>query len=359
MMRRSAQTALVRQSGGAPMPNCGLRTDRATVRPSRDRRPWRRVDVVNVVDGEPLLRMSGGCPGCAASTATLRDGVERMVRAAVPEIVRIVDVTDHDAGLTPYYSTTVPAREPAGARGARGRHLARGRAPRCRQRLSRAPARARRWDTARRDARRPGSRREERGEGDDATAYGSPSATAIVRGARSFSQMAASSRLAVPSHQSTDPERDEALPQASGVSPGAAARLALGRLRRARRGARRLATAPRRPTGWRAGDYYGRGRGRGRPFLAALVVGRARAACRHGLSTIAPPPSGAGLSLVRPRRPSTTGNSPRRGRGSPVGRPAPAARGVAPMAPAKRRAWRGLTLANGRPAAARARSRPR
>ena len=63
-----------------------------------------RVDVVDVVDGELRLRMSGGCQGCAASTATLRDGVERMVRAAVPEIARIVDVTDHDAGLTPYYS---------------------------------------------------------------------------------------------------------------------------------------------------------------------------------------------------------------------------------------------------------------
>jgi Fe-S cluster biogenesis protein NfuA len=63
-----------------------------------------RVDVVDVVDGELWLRMSGGCQGCAASTATLRDGVERMVRAAVPEIVRIVDVTDHHAGLSPYYS---------------------------------------------------------------------------------------------------------------------------------------------------------------------------------------------------------------------------------------------------------------
>ena len=63
-----------------------------------------RVDVVDVVDGELRLCMSGGCQGCAASTATLRGGVERMVRAAVPEIVRIVDVTDHVAGLTPYYS---------------------------------------------------------------------------------------------------------------------------------------------------------------------------------------------------------------------------------------------------------------
>jgi hypothetical protein len=30
--------------------------------------------------------------------------VERMVREAVPEIVEIVDVTDHTAGENPYYT---------------------------------------------------------------------------------------------------------------------------------------------------------------------------------------------------------------------------------------------------------------
>lgn len=54
--------------------------------------------------GTVYLRMSGGCQGCAASAATLRDGVERMLRAALPQIERIVDVTDHEAGAAPYYA---------------------------------------------------------------------------------------------------------------------------------------------------------------------------------------------------------------------------------------------------------------
>jgi Fe/S biogenesis protein NfuA len=47
--------------------------------------------------------MSGGCQGCAASAATLRQGVERMVKEEVPEIREIVDITDHTAGSNPYY----------------------------------------------------------------------------------------------------------------------------------------------------------------------------------------------------------------------------------------------------------------
>lgn len=59
---------------------------------------------VERVEGRTVfLRMSGGCQGCAASSATLRQGVERMLRAALPDIREIVDVTDHEAGLTPFY----------------------------------------------------------------------------------------------------------------------------------------------------------------------------------------------------------------------------------------------------------------
>lgn len=57
-----------------------------------------------VADGIVYLRMSGGCQGCAASSATLREGVERMLRAALPQIREIVDVTDHAAGSTPFYA---------------------------------------------------------------------------------------------------------------------------------------------------------------------------------------------------------------------------------------------------------------
>lgn len=61
------------------------------------------VELVDVDDDTLYLRMGGGCQGCAASAATLRMGIERMVKEQVPEIQEIIDVTDHSAGVNPYY----------------------------------------------------------------------------------------------------------------------------------------------------------------------------------------------------------------------------------------------------------------
>jgi len=61
------------------------------------------VEMVDVDEGTLYLRMTGGCQGCAASQATLRMGIERMVREAIPDIGEIVDVTDHSAGTNPYF----------------------------------------------------------------------------------------------------------------------------------------------------------------------------------------------------------------------------------------------------------------
>lgn len=59
---------------------------------------------IDRLEGDTLyLSMGGGCQGCASAQVTLRSGVEGMIRAAVPEIRRIVDVTDHEAGENPYY----------------------------------------------------------------------------------------------------------------------------------------------------------------------------------------------------------------------------------------------------------------
>jgi Fe-S cluster biogenesis protein NfuA len=63
------------------------------------------VSATDVKDGVVSMLMSGGCQGCAASAATLRGGVEKMIRAAVPEVRDIIDVTDHGAGKIPYYSS--------------------------------------------------------------------------------------------------------------------------------------------------------------------------------------------------------------------------------------------------------------
>jgi Fe/S biogenesis protein NfuA len=61
------------------------------------------VSLVDVRDGTAYMRFGGGCQGCAAVDVTLKQGVETAVRAAVPSISAIVDVTDHDAGDNPYY----------------------------------------------------------------------------------------------------------------------------------------------------------------------------------------------------------------------------------------------------------------
>jgi Fe/S biogenesis protein NfuA len=50
------------------------------------------------------VEMSGGCQGCGMARVTLSQGVERMIKGAVPEITGVVDVTDHDAGSKPYFA---------------------------------------------------------------------------------------------------------------------------------------------------------------------------------------------------------------------------------------------------------------
>ncbi len=62
-----------------------------------------KISLVDYQDGKLLIAMSGGCQGCASSQVTLRQGVEVMVRRVAPEVVQIVDTTDHAAGTTPFY----------------------------------------------------------------------------------------------------------------------------------------------------------------------------------------------------------------------------------------------------------------
>ena len=61
------------------------------------------VTLVEVKDGTAYMRFGGGCQGCAAVDVTLKQGVETAIRTSVPSISAIVDVTDHDAGVNPYY----------------------------------------------------------------------------------------------------------------------------------------------------------------------------------------------------------------------------------------------------------------
>jgi len=62
-----------------------------------------RADLVAVEDTSAYLRLSGGCAGCGMAAVTLSQGIEVALRESVPEITRVIDVTDHAAGTNPYY----------------------------------------------------------------------------------------------------------------------------------------------------------------------------------------------------------------------------------------------------------------
>jgi len=63
-----------------------------------------RVTLVEVRDDIVYLQMGGGCQGCGMASVTLSQGIERILKEQVPEIVGIEDVTNHAAGDSPYFT---------------------------------------------------------------------------------------------------------------------------------------------------------------------------------------------------------------------------------------------------------------
>lgn len=53
--------------------------------------------------GEVVLRFGGGCHGCGMVDVTLRGGIEKTLRARLPEITAVRDATDHASGQRPWY----------------------------------------------------------------------------------------------------------------------------------------------------------------------------------------------------------------------------------------------------------------
>jgi Fe-S cluster biogenesis protein NfuA len=62
------------------------------------------VELIDVKRNEVFIRMGGGCVGCGMADVTLKQGVEKSIREAIPEVGAIMDTTDHASGRNPYYS---------------------------------------------------------------------------------------------------------------------------------------------------------------------------------------------------------------------------------------------------------------
>jgi Fe-S cluster biogenesis protein NfuA len=65
-----------------------------------------KAELVAVRNGVAEIKLTGGCQGCGAAKMTLSLGIEQSLRAKIPELLGVRDVTDHAAGERPYYSGT-------------------------------------------------------------------------------------------------------------------------------------------------------------------------------------------------------------------------------------------------------------
>jgi Fe/S biogenesis protein NfuA len=61
------------------------------------------VELLDVKDNVAYILMGGGCQGCGLADVTLKQGIEALIREAVPQITAVMDSTDHASGTNPYY----------------------------------------------------------------------------------------------------------------------------------------------------------------------------------------------------------------------------------------------------------------
>lgn len=54
-------------------------------------------------DNAVVLQLGGGCHGCGMADVTLKQGIEKTLRAHFPQISAVRDATDHATGHSPYY----------------------------------------------------------------------------------------------------------------------------------------------------------------------------------------------------------------------------------------------------------------
>jgi Fe/S biogenesis protein NfuA len=64
------------------------------------------ISLIDVKDNKVYVRFGGGCQGCGMVDVTLKQGVEVLIKEAVPEIEEILDVTEHANGDNPYYQAS-------------------------------------------------------------------------------------------------------------------------------------------------------------------------------------------------------------------------------------------------------------
>jgi len=63
------------------------------------------VQLIDYVEGRVYVQLGGGCQGCGMVDVTLKQGIEALLKQEVPEVLEVLDTTDHASGSNPYYSS--------------------------------------------------------------------------------------------------------------------------------------------------------------------------------------------------------------------------------------------------------------
>jgi Fe/S biogenesis protein NfuA len=71
-----------------------------------------RAELVGVKDDVVYVALGGGCQGCSMASVTLKQGIEQILKQAIPRIKAVVDATDHAHGNNPFYTADKAGESP-------------------------------------------------------------------------------------------------------------------------------------------------------------------------------------------------------------------------------------------------------
>ncbi len=63
------------------------------------------AELIKVEDKTAYIKFSGGCQGCAGARMTLKHYIEGAVKHVVPDIKEVIDLTEHEEGENPFYTS--------------------------------------------------------------------------------------------------------------------------------------------------------------------------------------------------------------------------------------------------------------
>jgi len=54
------------------------------------------AEILTVKDAKVYVELQGGCKGCMGARMTMKSGIERLIKERVPDVVEVIDATDHE-----------------------------------------------------------------------------------------------------------------------------------------------------------------------------------------------------------------------------------------------------------------------